>query len=277
MSIDYELAAWGDGGINPIPLGEYPDGMPLIQCDMIERGEPFRILVRPRSLRTFMAAMFYMDALHDRGGKTPHLVLPLVPGSRQDRLNSTGDYLFTARSIAFEVGLRHFPSVTILDPHSDVTSALIDRCRVISAADCMNVPPDKYAAVISPDAGAEKRASSVAKKLGVPLLHGWKQRDVRTGELCGFGLEPHGLPRGSLILVVDDLCDGGGTFIGLADVLDAAGLKAHLWVTHGLFTKGTGELLKRYGHVYCTDSVIGPREGIIEIPICEKILKGELC
>jgi ribose-phosphate pyrophosphokinase len=136
-------------------------------------------------------------------------------------------------------------------------------------------PVGKYAAVVSPDAGAEKRAQKVARKLGLPLLHAWKTRDIGTGNITGFGMEPHGLPKDSLVLVVDDLCDAGGTFLGLADILDANKLRAHMWVTHGLFTKGTEALLKRYGHVYCSDSASGPRDGVIEIAVCEKLLRGE--
>ncbi len=256
---------------NDVQLTSYPDGMPLVHC----HGRPSRLLVRPRSLGSFVASMFFMDALAERGSRVLELILPCVPGARQDRLNASGDFLFTAKSVAKEINARNFPAVTILDPHSDVTPALIDRARVITAADCITPPRGKYAAVVSPDAGAEKRAGAVARKLGVPLLHGWKTRDVTTGQIAGFGLEPSGLPRDSLVLVVDDLCDGGGTFVGLADKIDEAGLRAHLWVTHGLFKRGTADLLKRYGHVYCTDSVYGTRDGVIEIPVCERLLRGE--
>lgn len=261
------------GNLVSFDVAFYPDGAPLVK----HLGpEPIdTILLRPSSFAAFMGALFWVDSLEFRGCDRPDLILPLVPGSRQDRLNTSGDQLFTAKSVADAINARAFPSVTILDPHSDVTPALIDRCRVVSAADCIKPPAGKYAAVVSPDAGAEKRASAVAQKLGVPLLHGWKKRDVSTGAISGFGLEPSPVPTGSLVLVVDDLCDGGGTFIGLADKLDEAGLKAHLWTTHGLYTRGTAELLRRFGHIYCTDSATGPREGVIEVKVCERLLAGD--
>lgn len=268
-----ELLAYADGQVRPIPIGFYPDGMPLI-THANATPLPQRLLLRPSSLANFMAAMFYVDALEQRGCCVPELILPSMPGARQDRLSSAGDYLFTVKSIAWELSFRHFPKITIIDPHSEVTPALLDRQHVVTAADCITTPPGKYAAVISPDAGAEKRAGAVARKLGVPLLHAWKTRSVESGAITGFGMEPTDLPAGSLFLVVDDMCDGGATFIGLADVLDRAGLKAHLWVTHGLFTKGTARLLERYGHVYCTDSVSGPRDGVIEINVCQKLLEN---
>ena len=44
-------------------------------------------------------------------------------------------------------------------------------------------------------------------------------------------------------LIVDDICDGGGTFIPLAKKLKNAGAKTvTLYVTHGIFSKGLDPL-----------------------------------
>jgi len=281
MNANAELLVCRDdhsGTVEEIPLSTYSDGMPLVRWEHANPGV-YSMLLRPKSLGSFMAAMFLADAWTERWEAPPHLILPAMPGARQDRLNDTGDYLFTAKSIARELNHREFQSVTLVDPHSDVSAALVDRARVIHAVDCINPPAGKYAAVISPDAGAEKRAGQVARKLGVPLIHAWKTRDVSTGAISGFGMGKELLPLGSLVLVVDDLCDGGGTFIGLAGLIEREGFKAHLWTTHGLYSKGTAELLQHYGHLYCTDSVLGPREGVIEIDVCKKLLmlmKGDI-
>ncbi len=248
---------------------QYPDNTPLMQ--EVPSGPINKLLLRPFMFSDFMAAMFWVDSMRWRGIPVRHLILPFFPGARQDRLNDSGDQLFTAKSVANIVNERYFESVTVLDPHSDVVPALLDRCKVIHAADCIDPPPGKYDAVISPDGGAEKRAWRVAKKLGVPLYHAWKSRDVATGKISGFGCEP--MPGVKLALLVDDICDGGGTFMGLAEKLQC---KAHLWTTHGLYTAGTKSLLEKFGHLYCTDSVIlKPRgESVIENPVCEKLLEG---
>ena len=135
-----------------------------------------------------------------------------------------------------------------------------------------------HTAVVSPDAGAEKRAGKVAKLLGVPLIHGWKTRDVNTGKLKGFGLE--GSTIAGPLLVVDDICDGGGTFLGLADVINARGLQADLYVTHGIFSnaENTAKLLDSYGKVICTDSINFnklDRPGIEVINVCSRIFHQE--
>lgn len=259
------------GTVIGVALSAYPDTVPLVK----ERGGPEikSILLRPSCFQSFVSAMFWLDALAERYGCMPALVLPFVPGARQDRLNPTGDALFTAKSVAQMLNARNLPSVTVLDPHSEVTPALIARCRVVHAADCINTPPGKYSAVVSPDAGAEKRALGVAKKLGIPLIHAWKRRELSTGAISGFGHEPIAIPGRSRLLVVDDICDGGRTFTGLADVI-GVGFDLHLYVTHGLFTQGTTELRSRYSHIYCTDSVAAERDGVIQINVCEELLRG---
>lgn len=272
------------GELVNIQLETYPDTMPLIRKPA---DVPPSYLLRPKSLASFVAAMFFFDALAERYDSRPHLVLPFVPGARQDRLNPTGDFLFTAKSVAGMINARRFASVTVLDPHSEVTPALIDRCRVIHAADCIKTPPGKYAAVISPDAGAEKRAADVARKLGVPLIHAWKTRDVTTGAISGFGADIEGIAtacpvqdggRIPRLLVVDDICDGGGTFTGLAQALRArvTEIDLHLWTTHGIYSKGVAPLAEHFSHIYCTDSILGDRPGVIQIDVCNKLLRGAL-
>lgn len=268
-----ESIIWIDdkGAVGSAKIHQYPGGEPLINHDRSVRIE--RLLLRPRSMLGLMAGLFFVDALTARGWKTPELILPFVPGSRQDRLNPTGDFLFTARSVAKELNARNFPRLTILDPHSDVIPALLERCHVISAATCL--PKEHtWVGVISPDAGAEKRASLVAGRLGVPMLHAWKKRDVGTGAISGFGLEPTGETPDGRWLVVDDICDGGGTFIGLADVLRARGIEADLYVTHAIFSQGTEKLSARFGRIICTDSVEQEvsHSSVNVQPICSNLL-----
>lgn len=281
-----ELLYQTANGVNfDVPLLTYPDSMPRV-AQLVTSALPHRVLLRPQSLASFVAAMFWLDALWERTGVRPCLVLPFIPGARQDRLNPSGDFLFTAKSIAAMINARNLPSVTVLDPHSEVAPALIDRCRVVHAVQCINPPPGKYQAVVSPDAGAEKRASMVASKLGVPLIHAWKSRDVASGAISGFGfdartvsfLNDDGRSRTRRLLVVDDICDGGGTFTGLAREIkrQSEAVDLHLWTTHGIYSKGMGELAAHFSHIYCTDSVSGDRAGVIEVPVWQKLLDGEL-
>lgn len=262
----------GEEGVHFAAVMHYPDGAPLV-TDRPQRVD--RVLLRPKSMVAFLGGLFWLESVAHREaiGLGFEVILPLVPGSRQDRWNESGDALFTAKSVARIINAYEINAITVVDPHSDVTPALIDNCKVIHTADF--VPAEmasRYSAVISPDAGAEKRAAAVARKLAVPVIRAWKTRDVATGKISGFGIEPWN--QTGTVLVVDDICDGGGTFVGLAELLK---VPADLFVTHGLFTKGTQELLEHYTRIYCTDSVVLARLGVSIVPVCQQLLeKGSL-
>jgi ribose-phosphate pyrophosphokinase len=133
----------------------------------------------------------------------------------------------------------------------------------------------KYDCIISPDAGAEKRSGGVARMLGLPLIHAWKHRNIKDGFLSGFGIEPS-IRDYKSALVVDDICDGGGTFAGLSATIKEISpfSKCDLFVTHGLFSKGTKDLLSSFNNIFCTDSMLQAltSKGVNVINICEKLL-----
>jgi ribose-phosphate pyrophosphokinase len=81
-----------------------------------------------------------------------------------------------------------------------------------------------------------------------------KSRDVKTGKLTGFKVYAEDL-EGKDCLIVDDICDGGGTFIGLAGELKKKNAgNLYLAVTHGIFSKGFEELEKCFDKIFTTDS-----------------------
>lgn len=113
----------------------------------------------------------------------------------------------------------------------------------------------QYDAVIAPDHGAWERAKSVADYMGVPVITADKKRDPETGKLLSYLLNDETLP-GKKYLVVDDICDGGGTFALLATAVHPD-TKLDLWVSHGGFTgnERTASALRRYGNVFTTNSL----------------------
>jgi len=193
---------------------------------------------------------------------TLDLQIPYFPGGRQDRQEN--GYAFTLKMYADLINAQGYDMVSILDPHSAATPALIDRVVVLP-----HVPMIRYfllnrpegsppiVGLICPDAGAEKRTLDLAAELKCEnVVFARKERDVRTGELSGFSVPP--LPVNGSYLLADDICDGGGTFIGLANEIrkDPYGHGVLvLWVTHGIFSKGLDALFEHYGRIGCTDSL----------------------
>ena len=245
-----------------IDIGSYPDGMTVVNADSLRHlksGTTVDMVLRPTSLGSFVNGMFMVDALHERGIDVSRLILPFIPAARQDRINPAGDYLFTLKSVAKMINDRQFDEVVVLDPHSNVAPALIDRTTTFPFSLLLDNFYVGYDAVIAPDAGAGHRAEEAAKVIGdlrgfpMPVVQAEKTRDVATGRLSGFNVN---VDEGKHYLVFDDICDGGGTFLGLGEKIVEQGARAGLFVSHGIFSKGTEELNKIYEAITTTDSTL---------------------
>ena len=86
-----------------------------------------------------------------------------------------------------------------------------------------------------------------------------KVRDPKTGQLSGFRIEnPEVIDKESAkpFVVIDDLCDGGGTFKGVAQLLGFhyPDRERHIYVTHMVNPKGITTLSENYKKVYFTNS-----------------------
>ncbi len=79
-----------------------------------------------------------------------------------------------------------------------------------------------------------------------------KMRDVKTGNLSDFKTMESDF-EGKICFIVDDIYDGGGTFVGLSALLKRhnAG-KIVLIVSHGIFSKGFD--LAHIDAIYTTNS-----------------------
>lgn len=198
------------------------------------------------------------------------LVLPYVPYARQDRVAVAGEAL-SAKVFAALINSQGYSSVEVWDPHSDVTPALIDNVRVVPTRSLLEAAVGgkgqagllRECAFVAPDAGARKRVGDLARVYGTEVVYADKVRDVVTGKLSGTRV-PDTLPDRPF-LVVDDLCDAGGTFLALADALRAKTRQPlYLYVTHGLFTRGLDALKAKYERVFtanCRDAALEPQLG----------------
>lgn len=189
-----------------------------------------------------------------------NLTVPYFPYARQDRVCNAGESL-SVRVMADVINALNCNQVTILDPHSDVTSALLDNVKVVTQAQIIadsKLAKDiaaKNLAVVSPDAGAEKKAKEVGKQVKADVFAASKVRDTMTGKI--ISTEIRGDIKGRSLIIIDDICDGGATFTELAKELKLKGAKdIYLYVTHGIFSKGLDVLKEHFKHVYCYHSLV---------------------
>ncbi len=179
-----------------------------------------------------MRLLLLCDAIKRKGRKIHRIDIPYLPYARQDRVCNAGEAL-SVKVMADLINSIGASQVCIVDVHSDVALALIDNVHNYPAHEMglLDIIGDKL--IICPDAGAEKRIL----KLKMPYIMATKVRDVATGEIKETKI--YGDVHGRDCLIIDDICDGGRTFIELAKVLLASGAASvELYVTHGIFSKG---------------------------------------
>jgi ribose-phosphate pyrophosphokinase len=199
-----------------------------------------------------------VDALKRMGVKEINLFIPYFPAARQDRVMVPGEPL-SVKVYADIINAMTLASVTIFDPHSEVTPALLNNCFTISNHEFIKQVIAKIGnevKLISPDGGALKKIYKVSECLGgAEVVECSKSRDVKTGKLSGFKVYSEDLD-GADCLIVDDICDGGGTFIGLAEALKAKNAgKLYLAISHGIFSKGFEVFDQYFEQIFTTDSI----------------------
>ena len=190
-------------------------------------------------------------------------LIPYFPGARADRGAPFGAEVYA--EFIYSLSL---DQVITYDPHSQVYIDLLqhDPCltvtpvyphEILGTRDSQLVMPNNYDAIIAPDKGAKVRSGAVAREFDLTLLTATKTRDFETGKLTGFGLEDDLDDHMKRLLIVDDICDGGGTFIGLAEAVKAQYpyVELDLYVSHGVFSKNAlKNLEKTFSHIFTTDS-----------------------
>ena len=216
-----------------------------------------RIVCLDYTMNGFMAACERKEMLH-RYGMMADLTYPYFPYARQDRIIKEQEP-FSLKIFCELLNSQNFNSVTVYDPHSDVTPALIKNCKVIHQWHIANsiIPrellDDPNVIFVSPDAGAYKKVSKLITN-DYRIAIGTKVRGSK-GDIIKTELYSPVDLKGKTCVVVDDICDGGRTFIELGKVLKHKGAeKLHLYITHGIFSAGLDELLKYFDCIYTTDS-----------------------
>jgi ribose-phosphate pyrophosphokinase len=252
---------------NAIPLDfecfTFKGGEEHIKIKPFQSHLPVIITHRVNSSSDLIRVVMATDALRRIGHKEIHLYMPYLPYARQDRVMVKGEPLST-RVFAQIINSCNFESVTVLDPHSDVSTALIDRVQIDTNHDFVTSAfhdlhlkgiDHNQIAVISPDAGAYKKiykTCEAAQFTGSLVLCN-KVRNLKTGEIINMSFD--GDVTDKVCVIIDDICDGGRTFIELGNQLKSRGAKSViLIITHGIFSYGTEPLEGTIDLIYSTDS-----------------------
>lgn len=246
-SIEYERLTFSGGEVH-VRIAQTPD-------------EVARVTARVRSSADFMEMLMVTDALRRRGCSQIHLVIPYLPYARQDRVCAIGEAL-SLRVVCDIINAQNYASVTVWDAHSDTALALLDRVINVSWKHLFriyDVMPDlgrDDRLLVAPDAGALKKIEAFSKATRISYVRADKTRNPVDGSI-GETIVHSGHVGAKSFFILDDICDGGKTFIELAKVLrPLTDGKIYLYVTHGIFSKGTSVFDGLIDHVFVANPFI---------------------
>lgn len=251
-----------------IELGKFPDGTlhmkPDVDFDEKNPCGEATITWHYESNEEMTALMFLTKHLQNNGYPLVHLVMPYIPNARQDRVKSNED-VFTLKYFAEFINDLAFVDVTVLDPHSSVSEALINNIRINSPKKYIEMALKEIGRsnlmLFYPDEGAMKRYSGM---ISFPYAFGIKRRDWVSGNI--LGLDAAGdvdRIKGRDVLIVDDISSRGGTFYHSAKKLKELGANhIYLYITHCERTIFEGDIFKSglIDMVFTTDSIFNKND-----------------
>ncbi len=191
--------------------------------------------------------------IEDRFGKDEKVSLGLhyIPNARQDRVKNHED-VFTLKYFSEILNTMNFTRVTVLDPHSPVSEALINNIEVIGnegivsttlTALGLNETSDSNFVIYYPDNGAYKKYSD---KLKYPSIYGVKNRNWEDGKILGVDIMTNGIDiSNKTIIIVDDIISyGGSIYHSLPQLKKLNCGKIYIIVPHVENSILNGELIK---------------------------------
>lgn len=268
-------------------ISRFPDGQQnLIITQLFHAGYSDHSPVTIKSrLNNFLDLELIIAAtadLRELGVKEIHLYSPYFEGARSDRKFEDGGNNYLKHVICPIINAQKFESVTVLDPHSNCLEMGLNNFKSVSNETLVRFAlsdiyspaqegiPTKWflkdALFVSPDAGATHKIYKLIEQIGYKgdIITCTKERDT-DGKLTKvvvpifmkLGEEPKD------IIIIDDICDGGRTFINISKEIDeihkliipyTGKSKKYLIVTHGIFSAGFTGLKEKFDGIYCTNS-----------------------
>lgn len=255
LSDNYFYHAW------KFPGGELHFKLKKENFQMSARTE---VTVRLNSSDNIMLLLLALDAIFSTNPQAEVVVHIWYMGYQQaDRRFSFGE-CFGLKVIARMLNAYPVSKYYVFDPHSDMAVGLLDNADVLTNQDFIQGAIEKignpFLHMVSPDAGAYKKIfklSSALREDGIfkgLVTCANKSRNITTGAIDSIELSRYDF-EGSDVLIVDDICIGGRTFVELAKKIKHYNVgNLYLAVSHGIFSNGFTELAENFTNVFTTRS-----------------------
>lgn len=207
----------------------------------------FEIVWKYENESELVTLIYIVNYIRDIYVRSNYITLQMlwVPNARMDRVESEND-VFTLKYFSQIINSLKFNKVIVLDPHSRVTNALIDRVKVVPAEHfiqkAINEITTKYTfekdfndyLVCFPDNGAFERYANLKCFDGFTKIFGKKHRDWETGKIVKLDLNvDEDVVRGKNVFIVDDMISSGETLYQFIQKLKSYGaLQVYIYCSH---------------------------------------------
>ena len=251
--IDYSISRFPDGEVQiTLDRINHKDGA-LVKCRITNAEELF-IVMQIADILNRHAVIWWLDIYY-------------LMGSRMDRVMDF-NRPFTLRIMANVLNNLGASNVNVLAPHSDrsylegffqAVSIPTEVDKILDDFDGNSIVYSTEYCLIVPDKGAYDRLGCGVRNYyldNIVVVN--KVRDIATGKIQKIEITNPDvvLSTNKKFIIVDDLCDGGGTFCGIAEEIRKIKPDANLsiFVTHMVNPRGIENLSKTFDHVWFTNS-----------------------
>lgn len=224
-----------------------------IKIDLINTENFIVAIFGTPTSEDIMELMHFCDAAYNMHPDMPITIyLPYLPYARQDRVCHPGENFGLDVFVRMLSILKNIYVVTA-DVHSSVAEELFRKYSVpfynIPQETLAHSLPNKYDFLISPDKGSRVKIGKHPLSFTTPVVC---MEKTRTPDGVVYEEYKPDTLYGQCI-VIDDLCDFGGTFVSLGKMLKKTQPRItalDLYVTHGLFGKGIEEIKQYYSEIF---------------------------
>lgn len=235
-------------------ISRFPDGEVQITLGEFSRKDNIEVRCRITNAEELFLVKQVFDIL-DRSEVVYDVFISYLMGMRMDRVMDF-NRPFTLKIVADILKSSKARFFYVLEPHSSRT---IDLLGITHEPVIEQLIPNELqdCQLVFPDAGAKERYESLLYwEFAIDTIFCSKVRDIKTGKIFSIQVDNPEKLSDRPMLIVDDLCDGGGTFVGVAEAIRAIkpDAKLNIKVIHMVNPKGIENLSKNFDHVWFTNS-----------------------
>lgn len=240
--IKYDIFKFPDGEVQ-ITLGEFSHKEDYIdvKCRITNAEELFIVCqvcdIFDRHAVNYMLSIYYLMSM------------------RMDRVMEF-NRPFTLKIVMDMLWHYNASSIRVLEPHSEVYRRLNPHAEELFIS-TKGLPPNWVnCQIVYPDKGASERYS-FHYSMDLPVIQCSKERNISTGKITSIKIDNPQDIKDKPLLIIDDLCDGGGTFCGIAKAFEKVGVskdRLNISIIHMVNAKGIENLSKHFNHVWFTNS-----------------------